>query len=61
MSMLDKMNKDEQATFLEFQRRLQESNRVSTASSFIDVANGLTEHSYTVFGSGNPATPVLQH
>ena len=45
MQMLDKMNKDEQATFLEFQRRLQESNRVSTASSFIDVANGLTEQS----------------
>ena len=60
MQMLDKMNKDEQATFLEFQRRLMESNRVSTASSFIDVANGLTEQSLAVFGAsaigGNPPT-----
>ena len=42
MQMLDKMNKDEQATFLEFQRRLQESHHVSTASSFI-VANELSD------------------
>ena len=35
MQVLEKMSKDEQATFLEFQRRLHESNRVSTASSFI--------------------------
>ena len=53
--MLDKMNRDEQATFLEFQRRLQESNRVSTASSFI-VANELTEQSQTMFG-GNQQMP----
>ena len=34
-----------------------ESNRQSTASSFIDVANGLTEQSQAVFGASvsNPS------
>lgn len=58
--MLEKMNKDEQATFLEFQRRLQESNRVSTASSFI-VANELTEQSQAMFGNVTQHHPASNH
>ena len=35
MQLLDRMNKDEQATFLEFQKRIHESQGQSTASSLI--------------------------
>ena len=42
MQLLDKMNNDEQTTFLEFHRRLQESNRASsTASSFINASESV--------------------
>ena len=53
MQMLDKMSNDEQATFLEFQRRLQESNHVSTASSFI-VANELSQRENNASSFINP-------
>ena len=44
MQLLGRMSREEQSTFMEFQRRLQDSQRHSTEASFIGNADGDARH-----------------